>query len=85
MNTFFNIVIEFSCLFRYIIWYQSRNMAGRGRGRADLAHMHRDMHNFERRVVELTNALVFQRIIPRDASDEETKHGDVDHQREQEE
>ena len=29
--------------------------------------------------------LVNQRIIPRDASDEETKHGDVDHQREQEE
>ena len=26
-----------------------------------------------------------QRIIPRDASDEEIKHGDADHQREQEE
>ena len=47
--------------------------------------MCRDMHNLKRQVAELTNALVYQRIIPRDASDEETKHGNVDHQREQEE
>ena len=46
--------------------------------------MRRDMQNLERRVEELTNALVYQRIIPRDASDEETKHENVDHQREQE-
>ena len=60
-------------------------MVGRGRGRAGLAHMRRDMQNLERRVAELTNVLVYQRIIPRNASDEETKHKDVDHQREQEE
>ena len=47
-------------------------MARRGRGRAGLAQMCRDMHNLERRVAELTNALVYQRIILRDASDEET-------------
>ena len=29
--------------------------------------------------------LVYQRIIPRDVSDEEIEHRDVDHQREQEE
>ena len=29
--------------------------------------------------------LVYQRTIPRDASNEETEHGDEDHQREQEE
>jgi hypothetical protein len=60
-------------------------MARRGRGRVDLAQMHRDMHNHKRRVAQLTNVLVNQRIIPRDASDEETKHRDLDHQREQEE
>lgn len=47
--------------------------------------MRRDMHNLKRRVAKLANALVYQRIIPRDASDEETKHRNVDHQREQEE
>ena len=41
--------------------------------------MCRDMWNLKRRVAELTNVLVNQRIIPRDASDEETKHRDVDH------
>ena len=60
-------------------------MVGRGRGRAGLAQMCRDMQNIERRVAKLTNALVYQRIIPRDASDEETEYGDVDHQSEQEE
>ena len=56
-------------------------MAGRGRGRAGLAQMRRDMQNLERRVSELTNALVYQRIIPRNASNDETEHEDVDHQR----
>jgi hypothetical protein len=78
-------MIEFNCLFYYIIWYQKRKMAGRGRGRAGLAQMRRDMQNLERRVAKHKNALVYQRIIPRDASDEETKHRNVDHQREQEE
>ena len=43
--------------------------------------MRRNMQNLERQVAELTNALVYQRIIPRDASDEETEHRDVDNQR----
>ena len=47
--------------------------------------MHRDMQKLERWVVELTNVLVYQRIIPRDASDDKTEHEDVDHQRELEE
>ena len=47
-------------------------MAGRGRGRAGLAQMRRDMQNLKRQVTILTNALVNQRIIPRDAFDEET-------------
>ena len=54
-------------------------MVGRGRGREGLAQMHREMKNLKRQVEELTNVLVNQRIIPRDASDEETKHGNVDH------
>ena len=60
-------------------------MAGRGRGREGLAQMRSDMQNLKRRVAELKNALVYYRIIPRDASDEETEHEVVDHQREQEE
>ena len=44
-----------------------------------------DMQNLQIQVVELTNMLANQRIIQRDVSDEETKHGDVDHQREHEE
>ena len=47
--------------------------------------MHRDMQKLEKLVAELTNALVYQRIIPRDAFDEETEHINVDHQREREE
>ena len=68
-------MIEFSCLFRYIIWYQSIKMARRGRGGAgaSIAQMRRDMQNLERRVAELTNALANQRTIQRDVSDEETE------------
>ena len=47
--------------------------------------MCRDMHNLVRRVVELTNVLLNPIITPRDASNEEIEHEDVDHQREQEE
>ena len=47
-------------------------MVGRGRGRAGLAQMRRDMQNLKIQVAKLTNALVYQRIIPRNASDEET-------------
>ena len=60
-------------------------MVGRGRGRVGLAQMCKDIQNLKRRVVELTNVLVYQRIIPRHESDEETKHKDVDDPREQEE
>ena len=45
---------------------------GRGRGRAGLAQMRRNMQNLKRRVAELTNALANQRTIQRDVSDEET-------------
>jgi hypothetical protein len=47
----------------YIIWYQSRKMAGRGRGRVDLAKMHGYMENLQRQVADLTNMLASQRII----------------------
>ena len=47
--------------------------------------MHRDMYKIERRVETITNVFINKRIIPRDASDEETEPKDVDHQREQEE
>jgi hypothetical protein len=59
-------------------------MVGRGRGRKGLSQMRRDMQNPKRRVEELTNVLVYQRIIPINAFDVETKHEDVYHQREQE-
>ena len=80
-------MIEFNCLFRYIIWYQSRKRGGRGRGGAGvgIAQVRRDMQNLERRVAELTNALANQRTIQRDVSDEETEYGGIDHQGEQEE
>ena len=54
-------------------------MVGRGRGSTCLAKICREIQNLERQVTKLTNVLVNQRIIPRDASDEETKHRDVDH------
>jgi hypothetical protein len=62
----------------YIIWYQSRKMVGRGRGRAGLAQMRRDMKNLQRQVADLTNVLASQRIIQREVFDEETDQGDVD-------
>jgi hypothetical protein len=42
---FLDLVNEFGFI-GYIIWYQSRRMARRGRGRAwYIAQMHRDMQN----------------------------------------
>jgi hypothetical protein len=53
-------------------------MVGRGRGRAGLAQMRRDMQNLQRKVADLTNVLASQRIIQREVSDEETNQGDID-------
>ena len=53
-------------------------MAGRGRGRAGLAQMHRDMQDLQRQLADLTNMLASQRIIQRVVFDEETNQGDVD-------
>ena len=53
-------------------------MVGRGGRRADLAKMHRDMQNLQRQVADLTDMLANQRIIRREASDEETHQGGVD-------
>jgi hypothetical protein len=53
-------------------------MVGRGRGRACLAQMRRDMKNLQRQVEDLTNMLTSHRIIQRELSYEETYQGDVD-------
>jgi hypothetical protein len=63
----------------YIIWYQSRKMARRGRGRVRyLAQMYIDMQNIQRQVADFTNVLASQRIIQREVFDDETIRGDVD-------
>jgi len=47
----------------YIIWYQSKKIAERGRGRTGLPKMHRDMKNLQRQVLDLTNMMTSKRII----------------------
>ena len=56
----------------YIIECQSGKMDGRGRGRACLSHMHRDMKNLQRQVVDIIDNMVNQMIIQREVYDEET-------------
>ena len=48
-----------------------------GRGRAGLAQMRRDMWNLQRHVEYITYMLANQRIIWREAYDEETDQGGV--------
>ncbi|GLJ47582.1 hypothetical protein SUGI_1004730 [Cryptomeria japonica] len=61
-------------------------MAGRGRGRGGLAHMHRDMQNFQRPVVDLTNMMEIKRLRQRGGnSDEGSDQGDTDQSEEHEE
>jgi hypothetical protein len=60
-------------------------MVGRGRGRACLVQMCRDMKNLQRQVADLTSMLASQRIIQRELSDEEIYQGNVDQHIEHEE
>jgi len=53
-------------------------MAWRGRGRACLSQMRRDMKNLQRQVVYLTNMSSSQKIIQREVSHEEIDQRDVD-------
>jgi hypothetical protein len=66
-------------------WYQSGKMTRRGRGRAGLAQMRRDMQNLQRQVADPTSMLASQRIIQREESDEETNQGNIDQHIEHEE
>ena len=65
--------------------YQRRNMDVRRRARESLAHMRRYIQNLKRKVIDLTNMLANQRIIRREAYDDETIQGNVNQHIEHEE